>query len=374
VPSAKGRDGHLLYVNRGTLFAVPFDPEALAVRGTPSPILEQVSYSSVTGFAQFDFSQQGTLMYRSGDAEGSRLTVQWLDSDGKMQPLLAKPDAYQSAWLSPDGQRLAISTTDLWIYEWRRDTMTRLTFGGSLGVNSTPAVWSPDGRYIIFRKPGEGLFWTRSDGAGQPQVLVQSKANVMAYSFTFDGKRLAFREVATGTGQDLWTVPVESDGAGLRGGKPEMFLGTQFNERDPAFSPDGRWLAYTSDEAGTPQIFVRAFPDRGGKWQISDSGGGYPEWSRNGRELFFRNADNQIAVSAYTVKGDSFVADKPRVWSEKHLATAVGGGMNYNVAPDSKRAVVFMPVEATPQQQNQSHVIFLENFFDELRRKVPLGK
>ena len=161
-------------MNRGTLFAVPFDLEALAVRGTPSPVLEQVSYSSAYGYAQFDFSQKGTLVYRSGSAEGSLLTVQWLDSAGKMQPLLAKPDAYQSARLSPDGQRLAISTTDLWVYEWQRDTMTRLTFGGSLGSNSAPAVWSPDGRYLIFRKSGEGLFWTRSDGAGKPQLLVQS--------------------------------------------------------------------------------------------------------------------------------------------------------------------------------------------------------
>ena len=373
VPSSNSRDGHLIYVNRGTLFAVPFDPETLAVHGTPSPVLEQVSYSA--GDAQFDFSQKGTLVYRSGGAvTGELLTVQWLDGAGKMQPLLAKPDAYQSARLSPDGQRLAISTTDLWVYEWQRDTMTRLTFGGSLGGNSVPAVWSPDGRYLIFRKLGEGLFWTRSDGAGKPQLLVQSTTSIAPWSFTPDGKRLGFRESSAGTGNDLWTMPVESDGAGLRGGKPEMFLGTQFNEQYPAFSPDGRGLAYTSDEGGTDQIFVRAVPDRGGKWQISNSGGAYPEWSRNGRELFFRTADNQIAVAAYTVRGDSFVTDKPRMWSEKPLATTLANGSNYNLAPDGKRFVVFMPAEASEAQQAQNEVIFLENFFDELRRKVPVGK
>lgn len=348
------------------------------IKATPAALLEQVSYSPGFGYAQLDFSQQGTLVYRTGSAAGSRLTVHWLDSAGKMQPLLAKPDAYQSARLSPDGQRLAIATTDLWVYEWQRDTMTRLTFGNSLGSNSAPVLWSPDGRYLIFRKRGEGLFWTRSDGAGQPQLLVQSTTNISTGSFAPDGKRLAFRERDAGTGFDLWTMPVESDGSGLRGGKPEMFLGTQFNEQQPAFSPDGRWLAYYSNEGGSDQIFVRAFPGApsglGGKWQISDSGGSYPQCSRNGRELFFRAADNQIAVAAYTVRGDSFVADKPRMWSEKPLANTLGNGSSYNLAPDGKRFVVFMPTKAPEAQQARSQVIFLQNFSDELRRKMPVGK
>ena len=141
-----------------------------------------------------------------------------------------------------------------------------------------------------------------------------------------------------------------------------------------AFSPDGRWLAYYSDEGGTDQVFVRAFPDRGGEWQISENGGSYPNWSRNGRELFFRTADGQIAVASYTVRGDSFVADKPRMWSEKRLANTLGNGSNYNLAPDGKRLVVFMPATASEAQDARSQVIFLENFFDELRRKAPASK
>jgi eukaryotic-like serine/threonine-protein kinase len=162
-----------------------------------------------------------------------------------------------------------------------------------------------------------------------------------------------------------------SDGASLRAGKPEVFLQTQFNERQPSFSPDGRWLAYSSDESGTYQVYVRAFPDRGGKWQISNDGGLYPTWSRNGRELFFRTEDNRIMVAAYTGKGDSFVPDKPRVWSEKRIGDTGFNGLNYDVAPDGKRIAALMPVERSEQQQ--SHVIFLENFFDELRRRVPAG-
>ena len=168
-------------------------------------------------------------------------------------------------------------------------------------------------------------------------------------------------------------MPLESDSAGLRAGKPEVFLQTPADERHPAFSPDGRWMAYTSNESGTFQVYVRAFPDKGGKWQISNSGGGYPVWSRNGHELFFGTLDNRIMVAAYTVKGDSFVADKPRMWSEKQL----GGTWyvkNFDLAPDGKRIAALMPVETAEAQQSQNHVIFLENFFDELRRKVPMGK
>jgi len=291
--------------------------------------------------------------------------VQWLDAAGKTQPLLAKPDSYVRPSLSPDGNKLAISTSDIWVYEWQRDSMTRLTFGPS---TSSYPIWSPDGRYILFLATG-GTFWTRSDGSGKPQPLTQSKNLQVPWSFTADGKRLAFYEVTPETGRDLWTVPLESDAAGLRAGKPEPFLQTPFDERHPAFSPDGRWIAYTSSESGAFQVYVRAFPDKGGKWQISNSGGVYPVWSRNGRELFFRTEDNQIMGTGYAVKGDSFVADKPRVWSEKRLAN-VGNTANYDLAPDGKRIAALMPVETAEGQKAQSHVIFLENFFDEVRRRT----
>ena len=367
LPTSNGA-GHLVYISNGTLFAVPFDLDILAVRGTPTPVLDQVTYTSGQGSAQLDFSRSGTLVYESGGAVGGGLvTVQWLDGAGRTQPLLAKADNYLAPRLSPDGTRLAVAAEDIWIYEWQRDTMTRLTFSGAFSP-----VWSPDGRYIVFRGSG-GMFWTRSDGAGKPQPLTQSKVPQTPYSFTPDGKRLAFHEVRP-TGIQLWTVPVESDGTGLRAGKPEPFLETQFNERSPSFSADGRWLAYASDESGAYQVYVRAFPDKGGKWQVSNSGGVYPVFSRNGRDLFFRTEDARIMVVAYTGKGDSFAADKPRVWSEKKIAESGLNGINYDVAPDGKRIVALMPVEAPETQKAQNHVIFLENFFDELRRRVPAGK
>jgi serine/threonine-protein kinase len=178
-------------------------------------------------------------------------------------------------------------------------------------------------------------------------------------------------ETSSGNGFDLWTVPLESDSAGLHAGRPEVFLQTPAQEMHPSFSPDGRWMAYDSDESGTGQIYVRAFPDKGGKWQISNSGGTYPVWSRNGHELFFETLDNRIMLAGYTVNGDSFVAEKPRVWSERQLG---GNLLNFAPAPDGKRILALMPVETAEAQMAQNQVIFLENFADELRRKVPAGK
>ena len=363
--------GHLLYVNRGTLFAVPFDADRLEVHGTPAPVLDQIAYNAQLGSAQLDFSRTGTLIYRSGEAGSGLLTVAWLDGGGNVQPLLAKPGAYVNPSLSPDGQRLAVnivegSGTNIWVYDWQRDTKTRLTFTG----NADGAVWSPDGRYIAFLALGEGLSVIRSDGSGKPQPLTQSKNYQLPQSFAPDGKRLVFSETASGTGS-LWTVPLESDNEGLRAGQPQVFLQTRATAL--SFSSDGQWMAYSSRESGTEQVYVRAFPDGGGKWQISDSGGTWPMWSRNGRELFFETLDNQIMVAAYVVKGDSFAADKPRMWSKKQLGTS-GGRKNVDLAPDGKRIVTLMPVETEDAQRAQSHVTFLENFVDDLRRKVPVGK
>jgi len=363
--------GHLVYVDRGTLFAVPFDLERLEIHGTPAPMLDQVSYKSAIGSAQLDFSQVGTLIYRSDGAGGGLLTVAWLDDTGKTQPLLAKPGNYQRPCISPDGQRLALEVTegpgtDIWLYEWQRDTMTRLTFTG----NANAPVWSPDGQYIVFQVLGEGMSVTRSDGSGKPQPLTQSKNIQIPWSFTPDGKRLAFYEQDSKTFFDLWAVPLVSESAGLRAGKPEIFLQTPADERTPSFSPDGRWLAYVSDESGTFQVYVRAFPDKGGKWQISNNGGWLPMWSHNGHELFFEALDNHIMMAAFTVKGDSFVVDKPRVWSEKQIGGLTLTSRNVDLAPDGKRIVALMPVETAEAQKAQNHVIFLENFFDEVRRRT----
>src|SRR5262249_51182471 len=149
------------------------------------------------------------------------------------------------------------------------ETMTRLTHG--MGYPNYP-IWTPDRRYVAFRAAG-GIFWTRSDGSGQPQALTQSKNAQFTGSFSPDGKQLAFTELNPEGVYGIWTAPVEIGPAGLKAGKPELFLQTPFDATHPRFSPDGSWLAYDSAESGTMEVYVKAFPDRGGKWQISNGGG-----------------------------------------------------------------------------------------------------
>jgi len=371
---ASGGKGYLTYVNRGTLFAVAFDPVKLETSGAPVPVLQQVSYSPQFGSAKLSFTRNGTLVYRSSGVDATRLAIQWLMLDGKTQPLMDKPGLFQNPHLSPEGQRLVVDGADLtnpgiWIYDLQRDTLTRLT-----SKSDYRPVWTPDGKYVVYSN-ALGMSWTRADGGGKADVLTQSKDTQYPTSFSPDGKRLAFHQDGP-QGFDIWTVPIEHDGDELKAGTPELFLRTPFVERDASFSSDGRWLAYASNESGNFQVYVRAFPDKGGRWQISSTGGTAPIFCRNGRELFFYDlANGRIMVASYSVKGGSFAAEKPRVWSEVSLAalSASTGATQYDVAADGKRlAAATYAGGAT--QQNSGHVIFLENFSDELQRKVPLGK
>jgi len=357
--------GHLAYINKGTLFAVPFDPERLEVHGTPTPVLEGVEYSAAWGSAQIDFSRVGTLVYRSSKVGGGLVTVQWLDASGNSRPLLPVPGNYLSPTLSPDGSRLALTSAgDIWVYELGRGSMTRLTFGGGYGN----PLWTADGRYILFRA-ARGMLWTRADGTGQAQPLTESNSQQIPWSFTADGKRLAFVEPNPPRGSAIWTVAVDSADSGLRAGKPEMFVQAPFGERSPMFSPDGRWLMYMSNESGHYQVYVQAFPDKHGKRQISGDSGSYPAWSRNAHEVFFWS-HGQLMVASYHEQRDSFVADKPRVWTEKELSP-FSTTRSYDPAPDGKHVVALMPAETL--QDAHDRVIFLLNFFDELRRRAPMS-
>jgi eukaryotic-like serine/threonine-protein kinase len=213
------------------------------------------------------------------------------------------------------------------------------------------------------------MFWTRADGAIKQQPLTQSKSVQLPGAFTPDGKRLVFSELIPGAGGEIRTVAVESGSGQMRAGEPQLFLKTPTIQSFAAFSHDGRWLAYGDAEAGSYEVYVRAFPDNGAKVQISNAGGTWPVWSRNGHELFYSAEDRRIMVANYTVKGESFVADKPRVWSGKQLAN-LGLGANFDLAPDGKRFMVLMSAESPEPRETQNHVTLVVNFFDEVRRRM----
>jgi len=304
------------------------------------------------------------------------MTIQWVNPTGKQEPLLAKSGDYDDPRLSPDGKRVALTVAqegnrDVWVYDPQRDAMTRLTFGGR---NRSP-VWSPDSQYVVFANTG-GIFQARADGARQQQALTQSKSlSQIPYFFTPDGKRLAYVEY--GNTWQIWTVLLEDQGGQLKTSQPEQFLKSAFNDTEPSLSPDGRWLAYDSNESGRWEVYVRAFPSpssgKGGKWQISNGGGYESHWSRNGRDLLYR-WDDQILAASYTVKGDKFVAEKPRVWIARLQVKRTLGNEPWDLAPDGKRVVLVAPVESAEAPKQEHEVVFLENFFAELRRKVPVGK
>jgi serine/threonine-protein kinase len=362
--------GHLMYVAKGALFVVPFDLERLEVRGAPAKLLEEVPSTENLGFAQLDFSRSGALLYLTGKIEGLT-AIQWLDGSGNTASLEAGPTRYVAFRLSPDGNRVAAivnegASSKVWIYDWQRGRKWQVSKDLDAGGGSP--VWSPDGQFVVFESPG-GLFWTRSDGAGQPQLLTRSKSLQVPGSFSPNGTRLAYAELTPGGGAEIRTVSVENASGQLRAGEPETFLKTSTVSSFPVFSPDGRWLAYSSAEGGVYEVYVRAFPANGMQWQISNAGGVLPVWSRNGHELFYRTEDQRIMVVNYTAKGESFGAGKPRVWYGKPLAS-VGLATNFDLAPDGKRFLVLMPPEGAARRETQSHVILALNFFDEVRRRV----
>jgi len=370
--------GYVVYMHEGTLFAVPFDLQRLEVTGQPAPVLEGVVTVPANGGAQFSFSDAGNLVYLAGRAGGQNISIYWMDRQGRFTPLRETPGDYYNPVFSPDGKRLALeildgTRRDIWVYEWERDTLTRLTFTGE--VNQYP-VWTPDGQritYISLENGGYNISWIRADGAGKPERLTESKLSLRPRAWRPDGKVLAFRQQSPDTTWDIFTLPIEGDEkSGWKPGKPQPFVKSASVEAEPAFSPDGRWIAYTSNESGNNEVFVRPFPGPGGKWQISTGGGLYPKWSLNGRELFYRTEDSKLMVATYTAPGDSFRADKPQLWSPGQFTDRGTFFYNFDLHPDGKRFAV-LKAAGTEQTAAVNKVNIVLNWFDELKRRVPPG-
>ena len=282
------RSGHLTYVHNGRLFAVPFDLQRLETVGSPVPILERVSTTVSNGAAQFDVSDTGIAAYKAVEA-GLAQPLQWLTRDGGIAPLKAAPVNWSNPRLSPDGQRLAIDVfdgqqTDIWIYDWARDALRQLTFDA--GEDWNP-LWTPDGGRLVFRSNRSqfafNLHWQRADGGGQSDSLSQSRNPLTPSSWHPNGDVLAFIENNPRTNYDIVLLPLSQKG-GVVPGAPVPFLNTSAQEFSPAFSPDGHWIAYVSNESGRNGVYVRPYPGPGGQWLIAPEGSD-PVWSQARREL-----------------------------------------------------------------------------------------
>jgi Tol biopolymer transport system component len=303
-----------------------------------------------------------------------------MDREGKTTPLRATPAAWSNPAFAPDGRRLAMDISDgkqldVWVYEWAGDTLSRLTFDPA---DDRRPVWTPDGRRIVFASTRSvettlNLYWQRTDGTGEIQRLTDSKNEQSPGSWHPSGKFLAFAEQNPQTRGDVMILPMDGDEvSGWKPGTPTVFLNAAFIEVAPMFSPDGRWLAYASNESGRPEVYVQPFPGPGGKWQISADGGTFSTWSRTQHELLYRSLDNRIMVASYMVEGNSFRAEKPRLWSEARFVPRETPPM-FDLHPDGER-VALAAVPETQAEPRQDKVVFIFNFFDELRRIAPVGQ
>jgi eukaryotic-like serine/threonine-protein kinase len=354
--------GHIVYLDRGTLFAVPFDLERLEIAGVPAPVLSDVAYGEGFGFAHFDIAHDGTLAYLRSVSSGLS-TIAWLDGDRVVETLSHAAGRYLWPRLSPDGQRLAYSLldgsdADLWILDLTTGARTRATAGG--GSQGSP-LWMPDSQSLLYAESAvPALVWLRADGSGQRHTLLSGGIQV-PWSFSPDGGRLAYHQMGADTGFDLWTVPIESGPDGVRTGEPEPFRRTGSFETYPTFSPDGRWIAYGSNESGVWEVYVRAFPDDGRQVRVSSSGGRIPAWSRSDERLFYGTNDRRIMVTEYTVRDGDFVAATPRLWSERQLADT-GVLANFDLAENGAHVVALIPA-ADGGHTARNHVTLVVDFF-----------
>ena len=366
--------GYLTYVRENTLFAVSLDEKQLATKGTAMPVLSRVLSSRGVGAgvgdgaAQVAFSNNGTAVVLSGVAEGTVSQLTMADRSGKQTVLLPDKREYRSPRFSPDGARIAMQIQDstsnhLHVLDVVRGTLSKVTFEGS--VAGTP-VWSPDGRTIAYfsdLKGGLNILTTRSDGGGQPEAITTTPWVTAPFSYSPDGKLIAAMEQgreAVNT-MDLIVVSVADK-------KVTPFLSTSKAELMPAFSPDGKWIAYQADDTGQPEIYVRPYPGPGGKWQLSTQGGITPRWTRNGREVVYMTANEmgEFMSVEITAANDTITPGRPQKLFETRVAHPPNAWW-YDVNSDGTR-FVFLKAEDTGASGGFTHITLITNFLETIRR------
>jgi eukaryotic-like serine/threonine-protein kinase len=352
--------GYLLYNRQGTLLAQPFDADRLQLTGDAIPIAEGVAFNPFGSYAQFAASDNGVLVYRGGGGSVP-LTLAWVSREGAAQPLAATPHNYTFPKISPDGKRVAVGIEEggggqVWIYDTMRDAMSRLTFEGTSNVDP---LWTRDGKRIVFKGKGNHLFWQPADGGGGAEQLTSDERsrNDLPGNWSPDGQALLFLE----------SLPVrELFVLSLKDRKAQPFDTGDAGASSPCFSPDGRWIAYTSNESGRTEVYVRPYPGPGGKWQISTEGGGEPVWNPKGRELFYRSGQKMMAVD-YTEQPE-FSAGKPKMLFEGPYVPSPRSWADYDMAADGQR---FLMLKNAEQKPGEISVVL--NWTEELKQKVSAG-
>ena len=360
--------GRLIFARGGTLFAQPFDEQSLAVSGSPEAVVQRVATDVSTGAVQYALSSSGAALWVPGGLL-AQYELNWIARDGSATPVPLPPAQYNESVLSPDGRRVALvggpgGASELWVAELERGVVSRLTRGESV---SNP-VWTPDGSRIAYRSRAssaqnrrEQIAWRAADGSREAETLYEPGKPALPSGFTPDGSRLLFSETKAGTQVwDVFLLPL----AGAR--RPELLLGSEMAEREAVISPDGRWVAYVSNESGGLNTYVRPFPAGEGRWQISLDNGAEPRWSPDMKELYYRRASDILRVPIETSGG--FRVGRPELAVDR---VSVGGFIHtYTIAADGR---VLTP--RSPNPLNGAHILHLDlGFAQRLAERADGGR
>jgi eukaryotic-like serine/threonine-protein kinase len=359
--------GHVVYARAGKLLAAPFDLTRREVIGGSFEVLTGVLMSTNTGAANFSLSNRGDLAYVPGAVEGGRRTLVWVDRSGHEEPLPLAPASYLYPRLSPDGRFLAVEIEgpnhDFHVYDFARKVLSKMTTDGQ----SHDPVWSSDGKQLAFRSwlsGGMTMWLMRTDRSAPAVRLNPSGTRESPVSFSPDGRFLSFDAKNRDTSDDAWALPIA-------GGAPVPIANTSFGEGSPKFSPDGRWVAYSSSESGRPEAYVQAFPGPGPKIQISNGGGTDPVWRRKGGELYFRSSRGMMAVT-YSAGAEFHPSAAKLLWKDSYSeGNGASCGMpgvsssNYDVTPDGQR---FLMVKEQSGSINGTRIVVVLNWAEGLKR------
>ena len=355
--------GYLVFCRAGALLAAPFDAKRLAITGAAKMVAENVIVTPPFSTPLFAVSQNGTLIYVAATPGFGTSTLTWVDRKGNQQPVNSIARTFEEPRLSPDG-RIAVTlrdaNTDVWLKDAGREVLSRFTF--SAEEDESPD-WSPDGKSIAYsalRGKTHNLYLKSADGSGEEKVLAETANHTHAGSWAPDGTSIVFTDYTAATRGDIWMKSL------LPGAQPRALVQTPFNERAPRISPDGRWVAYTSDESGRDEVYVQSYPQPGVKFQVSVDGGSEVVWSPAGHELFYRHGDAMMSVK--TTSSPSFSASSPELLFRGQFVPTRRGEAAYDVSRDGTRfLMVKRDAASSPTQIN-----VVTNFLDDLKSSTPV--